>query len=664
MMENEENYPLALELIDQLPGELQAVFIENLSTVHQAELSRFFWLIAEEYQGEVQKAALRSLEKYRLAGFSVDDWKIVQPSPPDKLFMAMASRTRLLGQVSLVMAWEQPKGLLDVWYFILKYDSQGIQRYYRVANLSRRSFLEEHNPDKTGTIEIGLAEAQHLLQEAYLHNLTGGTQAARPISQYIDWVRGDSRLSPEEIEALTFKLTEKKVKPQHAANAFLVAERNGDWGLIYDLSSRQSTIRRKSREDYLVRQMEKQHPENAFYLLSAIDNQIVRRKTAEIEACLIVNEEERVEERKYKFNLAAEEMGWKIHKVRILGSRELEEEDPGNPMNYEVYCALYEVLNEKEVQKFLEELPEVEVFAEMDTGVHYRWPRFSDILEEGINVAGTIFGEFILTDNELLVNSQDRRDLDAICSLLEDHTREAVRYEQQYYVDVGLVYTMLSGEFSSFEELLGELAVEEIEEKSPVMIATYKVSNLVPVLKRIRSFTVFEFDTPEGVKTFYEFEQIRSKQEGSELGEGFVAEYRVTPEYLTVATFGRDYLELVCQELERGLHRYLCQVRIEEKNEDFSLLAAVGRSQLPKEDLVRWQREELLRWMETKLPALEGMTPQQANHSLRGRQLLWTLFKHMKNLQQELQRKGLNPPIDYRAYIRAIELGIRKVENK
>ncbi|NLK51208.1 MAG: hypothetical protein GX295_02005 [Syntrophomonadaceae bacterium] len=654
MMENEENYPLALELIDQLPTELQTVFLENLSSVRQVELARFFWLIADEFEDEVQKAAQRALEKYRLAGLSVDEWKIVRPPFPQKLFMALASRTRLLGQVSLVMAWEQPKNMLDVWYFILKYDPRGIMRYLRVMNLSKEGFLEEHDPEETGIVEISFAEARHLLLEAYQHNLAGGIPAARPISQYRDWLVGESELQPEEIEALTFKLSDKKLKPQHAVNAFFVAMRNGDWGLIYDLASRNSVVRRQPRKEYVMQHLNQDDYREIFFLQSNIESQLVQRKNAELQACLTINEEEQVEEHKYKFNLTTEGSGWKIRQVKKIGSRELDEDDPYNPVNYEVYCALYEVVDDKEVQKFLDELPEVELYTELETGLHYRWPRYRDLLEEGIDVASSIFGEFILTDNELLINSRDRRDVDAICSLLEEQVTGAVRYQQQYYVDIDLVYTILSGEFSNFEELLGELAIEENEEKSPVMVATYKVGNLNPVLKRIRSFLVFEFDTPEGVKTFYEFEQIRTKAEGGELGEGFIAEYRVTPEYLTVATFGREYLHMVCDELERGLHRNLTMIEVGEKSEDLSLLAAVGKTQLPKDDLLRWQKEELRRWLETKLPALEGMTPRQARRSIRGQQLLWSLFKHMKSLQQDLRRKGLNPPIDYRAYIRAI----------
>ena len=66
MIENEESYSMALELVDQLPAEFQDIFIENLSSVHEVKLARFFWLIIEEYTGEIQKAAQRAIEKYRL----------------------------------------------------------------------------------------------------------------------------------------------------------------------------------------------------------------------------------------------------------------------------------------------------------------------------------------------------------------------------------------------------------------------------------------------------------------------------------------------------------------------------------------------------------------------------------------------------------------------
>jgi hypothetical protein len=294
---------------------------------------------------------------------------------------------------------------------------------------------------------------------------------------------------------------------------------------------------------------------------------------------------------------------------------------------------------------------------EIEFGIHYRWSKFPDLLEEGINFADNVFGEFILTGDELLVTAKDRDDLDALCSLVEDRLGEAIRYQQQYYVDVSLVYALLCGEFSSFEELLGELAVEEPEEKLPIMMATYQMDNVERVLERIRSFTVFEFDTPEGSKCFYEFEKIRFNAKKDELGEGFVAEYRLNSNNLTVTTFGGEYLALVCEELEKGLRDCLHLLEVQEQEEGFSLLATVGKSKLPKEAKARWQKEELGRWMQTKIPGLEGMTPQEAKQSLRGRQLLWGLFKNMKNLQRDLQRKGLKLPIDYREYIRIVSLG-------
>ncbi|NLC08179.1 MAG: hypothetical protein GX755_09495 [Syntrophomonadaceae bacterium] len=657
MMENEESHPLALELVDQLPEELQAIFIENLSTVHQVELSRFFWLVAEEYSGEVQKAAKRALEKYRLLGLAVDDWQVNKTPIPTKLYKALISRTRLTGQVSLVMAWEQPNGLLDVRYFVLKFGPEGIQRYFRVLNLSKHGFQMEHNPSETGLVEITFAEAQYLLQESYKYNQLYGTRPARPFFQYEAWLKEETTLAPDAVEALAGKINEKKLKPQHTANAFFVAEQNQDWGLVYDLYSSRSTVCRRSREEYLQAQAAKERKENCLYLSSNIEEQVVRRKTADVQARLIVNEDFRLEERKYGFSLVLEGDNWKINRVKLLETRKIDEDDPDNPLNYEVYCALYTISETIRVQDFLEELPEVEVFSEMEDGLHYRWPRYPDQIEHGINIADTVFSEFILTSDELLIVARDRGDLDSICSLAEDRLGECIQYQQQYYVDISLVYAVLGGEYSSFEELLGDLAVEEPEEKAPVMIATYQVDNPGPVLKRIRSFTVFEFDTPEGVKAFYEFEHIRSRADGGEVGEGFIAEYRISAEYLTVATFGREYLALVCQELERGLKRNLRLIDVQEQKEDYSLLAAVGKAKLPKEIMMRWQKEEVGRWMQTEIPALEGMTPQQANRSLRGRQLLWELFKYMKDLQQDLQRKGLNPPIDYREYIRAVGLG-------
>ena len=51
------------------------------------------------------------------------------------------------------------------------------------------------------------------------------------------------------------------------------------------------------------------------------------------------------------------------------------------------------------------------------------------------------------------------------------------------------------------------------------MIATYQVANLESVLKRIRSFTVFEFDSPEGVKCFMNLNGFALKRETGNRGK-------------------------------------------------------------------------------------------------------------------------------------------------
>lgn len=657
MVENDEGYPLALEVIDQLPEDLQSMLIENLSSVHEAPLARFFWLVAEEYSGEVKKSAQRALEKYRLAGLPLDEWKIAQPKYPDQLFMALASRTRLQGQITLVMAWKQSDGRLDVRYFVLKFNDDGIFRYFRVSDLSVDGFLAENNVRKGEMTEVSYLEACALLQEAYRHNQSGGKHAARPIFQYRRWLEEQSVLSDEEVEKLTYRLKTGKVTPAQTVNAYFLAENSGDWGLIYDLAPHRSPVRRQPRGEYLQKQLaEKSHDRG--YLQTTIINEVVKRKTAEVLAEAVQEKEERIYKVDCVFTLYREESGWKVSRVKQSARQEIGENDPNNPLYYEVYCSLYDVHDAGEVQAFLAELPEVDVFSEFSSGIHYRWAQHPNPLVEGINIAGSIFGEFILAEGELLVLAQDRSNLDAICSLLENRLAEnSIAYRQQYYLDVGLAYAVLSGEFSSFEDLLAELAVEEPEEKLPLVVATYEVNHLAPVLRRIRSFTVFEFDMPEGIKIFYEFEQIRSGPNSAETGEGFVAEYRVTPSFLTVATFGREYLTLICQELERGLKQEMRLVDVEEQEEGFSLLAAISRPNVPRETLVRWQQKELKRWMDTEIPALGGLTPKQAKDSLKGRQLLWGLFKHMKNVQKDLQSKGLNNPIDYREYIKAVGMG-------
>ncbi|NPV27315.1 MAG: hypothetical protein HPY81_07730 [Firmicutes bacterium] len=657
MMETEEGYPLAMEIIDQLPEEVQALFIESLSSIHDPKLGKFFWLLTQEYDGEVQRAAQRCLEKFRLAGIEFE--VPVKPTttwPDECFFMAMASKTRLLGQVSLVMAWEKPSGNLDAKYFILCFNQDGIKDYFRVLDISKANFFAESQPAQVELVQLSFREAIYLLRSAYTQNLYHQKRPARGFLQYGDLLKRPVNLTEEEEARLFQRLGQSELRPDQVVNAYFVALRNCDWALMYNLLSPKSTARRRTRAEYVAAKVKKESKQPALFLKTTIVDQVVRKKTAEIKANLVSDEDEHLMITEYQFKLTRGDAGWLISGVRVLNQREVGPEDEENPLNYRVFCVVYDVGSFTKVESLLESLPEVETFTEFDYGVHYRWGQHPNPISEGINVSETIFAEFILTDEELIVFSREQLNLDSVCSLLEDRLApKSISFKHQYYLDVTLVYAILSGEFNCFEEMLSELAEEEDEEAEPLYAATYEIEDLARVLKKLHTFNVVEFDTPEGVKVFYEFENLQTKEDGSQAGQGFIAEYRLTNDYLMVSAFGHDYLAIVCSELEKGIKKAIRLVDVQQREEDLSIFMAEG-IEIPQEVMERLRKKELSRWLETEMPALHGMTPLEAKKSLEGRKLLWELFKSMKDLQKELIRKGLHPQLDYREYIKAIGL--------
>jgi len=663
MVETEESYPLALEAIDQLPIPLQAMLIENLSSVHAAPLARFFWLVAEEYSGDVQKSARRALEKFRLAGLPLDDWRIAGPRYPRHLFAAYASKSRIQGQITLVMAWRQLNQKLDVRYFVLKFGPEGVSRYFAVNDQSVEAFQDEQKQRQQEMVPISYEEACYLLQEAFQYNLEPGRHAARPVFQYRQWLEQPCRLGEQAVGELTQRLTGNLLTPRQTANAYYLAEAHGDWGLLYDLAAARTTIRRQYRWEYQQQQiMQKLSPRT--YLKTRVLAEEIRKKSAELQVQLILEEEDKLLRRVQNIRLVQEAAGWRVAQVEDVLQQPLAEHDPANPLNYEVFCALYDMQESAAVRSFLSELPEVQLFGDFPTGTHYRWNQNTDPLVEGIDFAGNIFAEFILADDEMLVIAQERATLDGVCNLVERYLSDAVvRYRQQYHLDVSLAYAVLGGEYPGFEELLAELAVEEPEEKLPFIVATYEIRELAPVLDKLHSFKGFEFNLPEGTRVFYEYEQIRPLAGGTEKGEGFVAEYRLTPAFLTVASFGKEYMDSICEELEEGMASYLQLIDMQEREEGLDLLAVVNPGAIARERYNRWKQEELRRWLTTELSPLSGLSPLQARRTIKGRRQLWALFKLMKDLQREFVRRGLNPPLDYREYIRALEMEEAEAEN-
>jgi hypothetical protein len=535
LMEEEDSYPAALEVLEQLPEEAQVLLMEDLSGLRDPRLAQFLWLVKEECDGQIRTAAEKALSCFSLEGIEIKPSFLSRPDFHGEFLTALATPTRLTGRVDLIIAWNKPDGCLDVQYFHLRFGRDGIKEYIRVSDLSRQSFACEENTVYKGLVPVSLAEAVYLLKEAYWFNQVFRSRPARGITQYRYLLDGPAGLDDKESQNLALRLSEGGLSPEMVVNAVFIALRNFDWGTVYDLLSAQAPHRVTTREKYLSRRRRclGLFAQTAF-LKSRIKRVEINGRLAEVEAYLIIDQKETLYRVEYSFKLENDGSQWLVRSFRQGTRARLEEEDPDNPLNFDVYCMVYDCDQYVEIISLLDATPEVEFVGEFPLGVHYRWLQQTNPLSEGVDVTAGIYGELIVTDAELIIFSREEANTARIGNLFEERLEgEMAGRKQNYFLSASLVYAMFGGEFEYFEELLEELGVEVSEGPIRAFTATYQVKNREKVIDRIKSFEVLELEVPGSDLTYHEFVQVY-EDEGARYGEGFIAEYKFVDGLLDV----------------------------------------------------------------------------------------------------------------------------------
>jgi len=73
------------------------------------------------------------------------------------------------------------------------------------------------------------------------------------------------------------------------------------------------------------------------------------------------------------------------------------------PVNFKVYTSVFLVNNYQKVQNFFQNKEQIHLTGEFENGLCYKWFQSSDPLEKGIDISQGVYGEFILTEKELIV---------------------------------------------------------------------------------------------------------------------------------------------------------------------------------------------------------------------------------------------------------------------
>jgi len=441
-----------LNIIENLPSDIQSKIVIGLTKTNNPKLISFFQLIAKEATGEIQGLATKALRKYQYLGYS-----ITPPSNEVKNedVQAFVSLSRLEGACVLVFVMGR-SGEYQAHYFSLAFNHLGIKEYFQHTGTNKENLLAII--EKQSLVEIDFNSAQRLLQDAYNQNKRFGTKAASGLSQYQHLLIPNDSNTEKEVNIKLPRLTDKELTPKRIINAYFWALKNMDAALVYDLAAPVLQKKFGTRDDFLSNWV---HPLEKFVLIKAFPLSWEEEKK-EVRACyqlIAGNENDDLKKIDFYFQLENKEKTWLISEVRIDCFRPISSTDPLNPLNCQVYAVVYKINNYNNLKNFFDGWDKVHLTGEFAGGNCYKWFKAGNPLDQGIDISKEIYGEFILTNQELVIFSVNLRNVTEIGftlqELINDKTNLKIYLTAKGACQVREVYQVITDpEFSPGEKLL------------------------------------------------------------------------------------------------------------------------------------------------------------------------------------------------------------------
>ena len=132
------------------------------------------------------------------------------------------------------------------------------------------------------------------------------------------------------------------------------------------------------------------------------------------------NEKDELQKIDLSFTMEKIKSFWRFTEVKIECFRPVGSDDPLNPLNYKVYASVYKVNNYSLLKNILDNWDQVHLTGEFEEGNCYKWFKTVNILDTGINVSRDIYGEFILTNEELIIFSDHLQNLTEVSHHCQD----------------------------------------------------------------------------------------------------------------------------------------------------------------------------------------------------------------------------------------------------
>lgn len=629
-----------LEIVEEIPYEIRADVIEGLSSFYDPAMVAFFKLIHLEYGQEFAAICQRATAKYALAGRDM----AFPPAVPGDFYKAFASTTRHTGRMTVDVAWLKPGGRLYVECFYLAFSSDGVHSFFVIDDMP----VKEYQIDRETQADmeaLSYPESCLLVQDAYDFNVRFMSRPALGRFLYQKYL--DQEL-PDREQAVNRLLRRISIPlaPRLLANSYFHGLRRQDFNYLFSiLEEGQFSPAR------LLQQINRTMNPGDLLLEGRVEEVRGSTNLVDINAYSIILSEREVLRNDYRFTLVrAGESRWLVRGIERLNSCRLEADSPLNPFSLQVYCRVYEILDLDELFEMLDRVENIREVEELPYGMHMRVTCFEDDFNHGVTFMTGVIADLVINGDEFVVITQQQESMNDFHNLFMVETSSPLMPRGEYEMSLTNAYSYLSGQYLQFEDILLD-ATDELafEDGMRFISARYVVKDRAKVVARLQELQDLGFDIPGCYQVFYQLDI------GSET-PGFMAEYLLGSNWITVSAFGDRDLSLVRPVFELDMYEALEFDGLEIREEGiFEILSPEVKKLFPQLETTL-KEIYLNKWYHSHLPNLSGMSPYEACQTEEGTRLLWAMFKRIKQKEQLRRMRGERKQIGVKEYLRKLTL--------
>jgi len=640
LIETNEGGLSILEIIEEIPYDIRADVIEGISSFYDVALVGFFDLIKMEYGKEFETICNRALTKYNLAGLQVN-------SPPlfkGDFYRAFASASRHTGRMTVDVAWKKPDGRLYVECFFLAFSTDGVHSFFVVEDMPVSQY-ECDREMQIDLMEISYRETCLLISDAYKFNVRFMSRPALGkflYQKYLDETLESGNIS---INAILQKLS-PSLTPRQLVNSFFHALRCQDFNYLFSILAEN-----KLSQGMLLQKINRAMNPGALLLEGQAEEVRGSHNTAELTAYSLTLYEREVYRSEYVFTIIKDpENNWLIAGIDQVANSKLDAGSTFNPFAVQVYCRVYEVINVDDLFEMLDLVDNIREVEELPYGMHMRVTCYDDDYNHGVTFMSGVIADLVINGDEFVVISQQHDTLEDFHNLFTVDQPNPLVSRGEYELSLTSAYSYLSGQYLQFEDILLDEGDElAFEDGMRFITARYALKDRKEVVRRIEGLQGLKIELSGQCQVFYQLDNCLDHP-------GFMAEYILGSNWITVSAFGEKDIGVIRHSFEENMYDALEFDGLEIREDGiFEILTQDVKKMYPhlEADL---KQMYLNKWYNSHLSTLSGMSPSEACQTEEGTRLLWTMFKRIKKKEQQRRLRGEHKQIGLKEYIRKLNL--------